>query len=131
MEHSESQYRSLTPGFKVWLNAEGKAILGPGDLELIKAIQVTHNLTKAAESVGYSYKYAWKKLQVLKTRTGQDVAIAQRGGKGGGGHVELTGWGVFLIHLFETIQTKAEGFQKTINEELLQFKSDFLKKEMH
>ena len=108
----------ITLGLKFWLKSDDKSIVGPGDITLIQALHQSKNLTKAAEACGYSYKYAWKKLQDLKKKTGQDVVIAQKGGKGGGGHVEVTAWGEYLIQIYQKVQTRAVNFIVQMNQEI-------------
>lgn len=65
-------------------------IVGLGVARLLSAIKETRSLTLAAEKIGYSYKYAWDRIQKIKERLGELAAETEKGGKGGGGHMTLT-----------------------------------------
>jgi molybdate transport system regulatory protein len=111
--------KKLSIGIKFWLKSGDESILGPGDVRLLEHLQNLQNLTKAAEACHYSYKYAWKKLQDIAKKTGQPVVDAQKGGKGGGGHVKVTPWGQKLIQLFHKAQIALDNLTKTLDSELM------------
>lgn len=105
-------------GFKFWLKYGADPILGPGDIKLLEALQHHQNLTKAAEECGYSYKYAWGKLQAITKKSGKAVVDAQKGGKGGGGSVMLSPWGVHLLHIYQYIDKQTTQFVEKINSDI-------------
>jgi molybdate transport system regulatory protein len=86
---------------KVWLEFDGKNLLGEGGARLLDVIGETHSLTVAAERLGYSYKYAWTRLKKMHERTGIPLVDAHKGGTGGGGHVELTPWGELILKYYK------------------------------
>ncbi|MHA1746223.1 MAG: hypothetical protein ACTSWW_09500 [Promethearchaeota archaeon] len=92
--------------FKIWLAGPNGFTFGPGDLKLLVSLRFTQNLTETSKIVGYSYRYAWQKLQQMTKKTGRAVAITHRGGKGGGGDVQITKWGEYFIEMFEQAQLK-------------------------
>jgi molybdate transport system regulatory protein len=108
----------LKIGAKLWFELDGEFIVGPGDAKLITVLQQTKNLTLAAKDCGYSYKYAWKKLKLMEKKIGQQIVIAKKGGYGGGGTVELTPWGEFLLQIFVQMDDKLKKFIDSMNQEL-------------
>ncbi len=90
---------------KVWLEFEGKNLLGEGGARLLDAIAETHSLTLAAERLRYSYKYAWTRLKKMHERTGIPIVDAHKGGTGGGGRMDLTPWGQKILQRYK----EAEG----------------------
>jgi molybdate transport system regulatory protein len=59
-------------------------------------------LSKAAKSLGMSYKKAWSLIDAVNKRAEKPVTTSSIGGKGGGG-AELTDYGKSLVEAFETI----------------------------
>ncbi|MHA1368833.1 MAG: winged helix-turn-helix domain-containing protein [Promethearchaeota archaeon] len=78
-----------------------KFICGKGVAKLLRAIKKFKSLTKAAKSVGYSYKYAWDRTQKIKQRLGEPAVESRKGGKGGGGEMHLTPIGEKVLALYE------------------------------
>jgi molybdate transport system regulatory protein len=86
---------------KLWLEFDGKNLLGEGGARLLDAIEKTHSLTLAAEQLGYSYKYAWTRLKKMHERTGIPIVDAHKGGTGGGGRMDLTSWGRIILQSYK------------------------------
>ena len=87
---------------RIWIEADGNTLLGEGRVSLLKAIKETGSLSKAAKSLGMSYKKAWSLIDVVNKRAEQSVITTSIGGKGGGG-AQLTPYGKSLVTAFETI----------------------------
>jgi len=87
---------------RIWIEAEGKILLGEGRVSLLNAIEKTGSLSKAAKSLNMSYKKAWSLIDAVNSRAEKPVVIKSVGGKGGGG-ATLTAYGKSLITAFETI----------------------------
>ncbi len=87
---------------RIWIEADGHILLGEGRVQLLKAIDKTGSLTKAAKSLGMSYKKAWSLIDAVNSRANEPVISASIGGKGGGG-TRLTDYGRSLVGTFETI----------------------------
>ena len=87
---------------RIWIEADGNILLGEGRVNLLKAIEATGSLSKAAKSLGMSYKKAWSLIDAVNKRAEQPVTSSNIGGKGGGG-AELTPYGKSLVNTFETI----------------------------
>ena len=94
---------------KIWIEAEGNILLGRGRVSLLKAIEQTGSLSKAAKSLNMSYKKAWNLVNDVNLRAEGLVVKTSIGGKGGGGTI-LTDYGKLLINAFETINENCHNF---------------------
>lgn len=87
---------------RIWIESENNVLLGEGRVQLLKAINETGSLSKAAKSINISYKKAWGLLDSINKSAKKPVTINSVGGKGGGG-AALTDYGKALILVFEDI----------------------------
>ncbi|MGC6431518.1 MAG: winged helix-turn-helix domain-containing protein [Jejuia sp.] len=94
---------------RIWIESEDNVLLGEGRVHLLKAIQKTGSLSKAAKSLNISYKKAWQLLDSVNKSAKQPVTINSIGGKGGGG-AELTEYGQSLIQAFDEINRNCWAF---------------------
>ena len=94
---------------KIWIESNGQILLGEGRVSLLKAIDETGSLNKAAKQLKMSYKKAWSLVDMMNKRSEYPITSATVGGKGGGG-VQLTSYGKTLIDTFETINQNCWNF---------------------
>ncbi|MDN3667349.1 winged helix-turn-helix domain-containing protein [Algibacter miyuki] len=87
---------------RIWIEANNHVLLGEGRVHLLKAIEDTGSLSKAAKSLGLSYKKAWSLIDSVNKSAKKPVTINSTGGKGGGG-ATLTPYGKTLITTFDEI----------------------------
>lgn len=87
---------------RIWIESENNVILGEGRVQLLKAINETGSLSKAARLLNISYKKAWGLINSVNKAAKKPVTINSVGGKGGGG-TELTNYGKTLINMFDEI----------------------------
>lgn len=87
---------------RIWIEIEDKVLLGEGRVRLLKAIDETGSLSKAAKTLNLSYKKAWHLIDSVNKTAKKNVTISSIGGKGGGG-AKLTPYGKSLITAFENI----------------------------
>jgi molybdate transport system regulatory protein len=85
------------PSGKIWIEHQGKPILGKGGAEILKEIEAQQSLTKAAEKLGMSYRYVWNYVQKIHKALGETVVETYKGGKTGGGGAKLTDIGKALL----------------------------------
>jgi hypothetical protein len=52
-------------GYKVWLDNDGKAF-GDGPYELLKRVDETHSLHRAAKEMGMAYSKAWRLIGAME-----------------------------------------------------------------
>ena len=90
---------------RIWNEADDKVLLGEGRVSLLKEIDKTGSLSKAAKSLGMSYKKAWALVDMMNRRAEKPITESSVGGRGGGG-VIITDYGMSLIKLFEGINKK-------------------------
>jgi molybdate transport system regulatory protein len=84
----------------------GKDIaLGPGKAELLELLLQTGSLTKAARSLEMSYMRAWTLVKTMNKCFCQPVAVAERGGKNGGG-MTVTATGRRVLALYQEMESK-------------------------
>jgi molybdate transport system regulatory protein len=103
---------------RIWIEADGDTLLGEGRVSLLKAIESTGSLSKAAKSLKMSYKKAWSLIDAVNKRAEHPVIVMSTGGKGGGG-ATLTPYGKSLINTFETINKNCWTF---LDEQIKQVK---------
>jgi len=87
---------------RIWIESDDNVLLGEGRVHLLKAIQETGSLSKAAKSLNISYKKAWQLIDSVNKSAKKPVTINSIGGKGGGG-AELTEYGISLVTAFDEI----------------------------
>jgi molybdate transport system regulatory protein len=83
-------HKKHQPSCKVWIECDGKPVLGKGGAEILQGIQTEKSLTKAAEKVSMSYRYVWNYIQKIEKAVGEPIVHTYKGGKTGGGGAELT-----------------------------------------
>ena len=94
---------------RIWIEIDGREFLGEGKIRLLKAIDETGSLSKAAKSLEISYKKAWNLMDAVNKTTPKPVIINSIGGKGGGG-TELTAYGKSLVGVFDDLNKRCWDF---------------------
>ena len=100
---------------------KGEKAFGPGIATLLRAVEQTGSLQKAAEAMEMAYSKAWKMIRETERLWGVQLTYRDIGGKNGGGSV-LTPEGRFLLERYESftdeIQNKcSEVFDKYYSKE--------------
>jgi molybdate transport system regulatory protein len=70
--------------FKIWLDSDGKAF-GEGPYELLRRVESTGSLHRAAADMNMSYRKAWLVLRAIEKRLGFSLLDRKVGGVSGGG----------------------------------------------
>ncbi len=103
--------------YKVWLDQNGKAF-GNGPFELLKRVEKSGSLRKAAGQMNMSYSKAWRLIHLLEGRLGFPLLNKKVGGFYGGGSL--------LTPEAKDLMGHYEKFQKEVKEALNQiFKKHF------
>ena len=89
--------------WKIWIEKDGKHVMGKGGYEILKAIKDCGSILKASKELGMSYKFIWDYLRRMEKVLGEKVVISERGGSKGGKTV-LTPLGEELINTFESFE---------------------------
>jgi molybdate transport system regulatory protein len=89
---------------KLWLEYEGKPLLGKGGAQILEAIKEVKSISKAAEKVGMSYRYVWNYLAKIEKTMQEPVVQTYKGGKRGGGGAKLTKLGESLLKEYRRVE---------------------------
>jgi molybdate transport system regulatory protein len=65
--------------------------IGPGKIDLLRAVAETHSISAAARALGLTYKRAWLLIDTLNAGFGRPVVETATGGRGGGGAPDPAG----------------------------------------
>jgi molybdate transport system regulatory protein len=104
------------PSCKVWIEFNGKPVLGKGGAKILEGIDSEKSLTSAAKKVGMSYRYLWNYVQKIEKALGEPIVETYKGGKSGGGGAKLTDLGRSLLEEYRNLEVY-------LNEVLVQGKS--------
>jgi molybdenum ABC transporter molybdate-binding protein len=96
-----------TVGVRLWMERSGEAILGPGRLELLEAIDRCHSISAAARELGMSYRRAWLLVDGINRAAGEQLVHRQTGGRDGGG-AELTARARAAIAAYRALQIRVQ-----------------------
>jgi len=94
---------------KVWLEKDGELVFGSGKAGILKLVQETGSINKAAKKLKMSYRHAWSYLHTAEQRLGKQLLIKIKGGKNGGGAV-LTDYAKDLLSQFENLEREVNIF---------------------
>ena len=97
---------------KVWLEAQGRPVLGPGRRELLQAIEEQGSISRAARLLNLTYRKAWGQIKAMEVQLGLPLVSKQTGGQGGGG-AHLTGEARDLLSRYARL---AHGLEEEVNE---------------
>ncbi len=97
-------HKKHKPSCKVWIECDGKPVLGKGGAEILQGINTEKSLTKAAEKVGMSYRYVWNYIQKIEKAVGEPIVDTYKGGKTGGGGAKLTDFGKKLLEEYKHLE---------------------------
>lgn len=97
------------PAAKIWLEYEGKPLLGSGGAAILKAVKEEKSISKASEKLGISYRHVWSYLARMKSTLGEPIVETFKGGKTGGGGAKLTLLGEYLLKEYRRIENYVGG----------------------
>ncbi|UCE16621.1 MAG: TOBE domain-containing protein [Candidatus Bathyarchaeota archaeon] len=92
------------PSCKVWIEYEGKPILGKGGAEILEAIRKEKSISEAARKTGMSYRYVWNYLAKMEKALREPVVQTHKGGRAGGGGAKLTKLGESLLKEYRRVE---------------------------
>ena len=82
---------------KVWIEYKDKPLIGRGGAQILEAVNGENSISKAAETLGMSYRYVWNYLHDIQKTLGEPIVETYKGGKAGGGGAKLTDLGKSLL----------------------------------
>ena len=86
--------------YKIWLESDGRFLLGRGGARILKAIDEERSISKAAGKLGMSYRYVWSYIERINRVLGKPIIETFRGGRRGGGGATLTELGRDLLRRY-------------------------------
>jgi molybdate transport system regulatory protein len=92
---------------KVWLEKDGRLCFGAGRARILRAVERTGSLNKAAGELNMSYRHAWSSVRTAEQRLGRALLVRRRGGKRGGG-ATLTSYAKRLLDVFEALDAEIQ-----------------------
>lgn len=87
---------------RVWVERDGRKVLGPGRVELLEQIDRLRSLSAAARAMSMSYRRAWELVRDTNAAAGVPLVALSAGGAGGGGAV-VTSQGYEAIKLYRSL----------------------------
>ncbi|MBU2945784.1 winged helix-turn-helix domain-containing protein [Zobellia uliginosa] len=94
---------------RIWIEVGDNVLVGEGRVRLLKEIEAQGSLSKAAKTIGMSYKKAWTLVDAVNKSGKEAVVTTSVGGQKGGGTV-ITPYGKSLITAFDRINKKCWEF---------------------
>jgi len=92
--------------YKVWLDNNGKAF-GEGPYRLLKLIEKTGSINRAASEMEISYRKAWKILKMVEETLGFELIERKIGGMDGGGS-QITERGKDMMKNYEMFRKEVK-----------------------
>jgi molybdate transport system regulatory protein len=89
---------------KVWIKYNGENLIGKGGAEILDAINKEQSLSKAAKTLGMSYRYVWNYIRDIQKVMEQPIVETYKGGKSGGGGATLTEAGKSLLNEYRQVE---------------------------
>lgn len=99
--------------YKVWIEKEGDIIMGQGRETLLKYIQETGSILKAARKININYRKALYYIRSMEERLGTKLVESRRGGYSRGGST-LTKDALELLDEYNKIVEKFENLKKRL-----------------
>ncbi|TFG27284.1 LysR family transcriptional regulator [Candidatus Thorarchaeota archaeon] len=100
MPKKEMKKIKLSPDYKVWFEVDGDYIFGKGAFAILNAIHEEGTITKGANKLGMSYRYAWGVIKKIEKKLDCQLIETFRGGTTGGGGARVTEHGIRLIESY-------------------------------
>jgi molybdate transport system regulatory protein len=92
---------------KIWLEKENQKVFGDGPWDILKRIEQTGSIRKAAAEIKMSYSQAWRLVRMIETNLGCAVLEKKAGGSGGG-YSTLTPQAAKLTAAYGNFRSAAE-----------------------
>lgn len=119
MSKREKNPQDLRPNYKLWFERDGEYIFGPGACSILQAVHEEGTITKGAQKLGMSYRYAWGVIKKIEQKLGVRVVETYKGGTVGGGGARVTQYGLQLIKAFTSLNIEFERvLKRTDNSDL-------------
>ena len=112
------QNRSYACTGKIWIECDKEKFFGPGPVDLLRNINETGSISKAAVAMGISYKKAWDLINQMNANAKRPLVISQSGGEQGGGST-ITDDAKLLIAYYIELRKRFLSFLEKETKELI------------
>jgi molybdate transport repressor ModE-like protein len=103
MSTKDKRNLTLVPDYKLWLERDGEYIFGPGAYAILKSVHEEGTITKGAEKLQMSYRYAWGVIKKIEKKLGIILVETFKGGTEGGGGARVTENGLKLMEMYSRV----------------------------
>ncbi len=111
---------------KVWLEDDNRnLVFGSGKNEILKYVELTGSISKAAQKVGMNYKKTWSHIQVLENYI-EDKLVITKKGRGEDSGSKLTPKAKELIELYNQLNEDIKNYSQKRFEELFLNKDELI-----
>lgn len=114
MSDPESKDAPAKVRCKIWIERGGEVLLSEWRIDLLRGVQKTGSLAKAAEELNVPYRTAWQRIKELEARLGTRLLTTESGGSTGGGST-LTIEALDLVERFERL---TDGIDRLVEERM-------------
>jgi len=111
---------------KIWFEAHGLTIFGPGRNAFFKQIDECRSLNSAAKKLHISYRLAWGKIKVAEERLGINLVEVNPGEK----KMHLTEDARELLAIFDALEKKISPILQEAESKIVALKENSLKNEV-
>lgn len=109
---------------KMWLEIEGRPVIGEGRLSMLEAIDRRQSMLEASRETGIPYRRLRGAVQDMERALGHSLVVTRRGGVAGG-RSELTAAGLELLKSFKALTV---GFRDETDHRFGRFADTFAKR---
>lgn len=113
--------------FQVWLESDGKRIVGRQEAEILEGIKKLGSFMATARSLGISYAHAWNTIDQVSSALGENLVEARKGGEYGGG-AKLTEAGLKILDEYYVLEQRVgeflSGSSKPSGRDIFELKAD-------
>jgi molybdate transport system regulatory protein len=110
---------------KIWFEAHGLTIFGPGRDIVFKQIDECHSLNSAAKKLHISYRLAWGKIKVAEERLGIQLVEVNPGEK----KMHLTEGARALLAIFDDLEKEITPILQNAEDKIVALKKNSQEKE--
>lgn len=111
---------------KIWFEAHGLTIFGPGRDIVFKQIDECHSLNSAAKKLNISYRLAWGKIKVAEERLGIQLVEVNQGEN----KMHLTKDARELLAIFDDLEKEITPILRNAENKIVALKQRYLKNEV-
>lgn len=97
---------------RFWINKDGKSLLGDGKIALLRHIESSGSILKAAKAMQMSYKAAWDDVQSMNSANGEPLVMNGSGKRSGS---TLSPKAYELLNYFEAIHGYFDSFMRELS----------------